>query len=198
VVGSGGEEAVAQRIDPAVNELVQTVTLGDGDPADVAVEESTVWVTLFRGPDLDHTEVVRLDSASGSVTARISLWRPRGPLELLVERHLGHLDPLGTKGDATFEIDRDVERVAGSAPPAEVSVWRGDARRMRPAEMRGYAQFMHNLLRVRRADQDHATRRPRQLDMRLRLGAAWIRLAGPSLNARSGQAGRPAHRRWLS
>jgi len=73
VVGSAGGEAVAQRIDPAVNEVVQTVTLGAGHPADVAADESTVWVTLFPGPDLDHTEVVRLDSAAGSVTARISL-----------------------------------------------------------------------------------------------------------------------------
>src|SRR6266545_5118941 len=76
VVGSAGGEAVAQRIDPAVNEVVQTVTLGDGHPADVSVDESTVWVTLFRGPDLDRTEVVRLDSATGSVTARISLETP--------------------------------------------------------------------------------------------------------------------------
>jgi DNA-binding beta-propeller fold protein YncE len=76
VVGSGAGEAVAQRIDPAVNEVVQTITLGDGHPADVAVDESTVWVTLFPGADLDHTEVVRLDSATGSVTARISLETP--------------------------------------------------------------------------------------------------------------------------
>ena len=76
VVGSGGGEAVAQRIDPAANEVVQTVTLGNGHPADVAVDESTVWVTLFPGAALDHTEVVKLDSATGLVTARISLETP--------------------------------------------------------------------------------------------------------------------------
>jgi hypothetical protein len=56
--------------------VVQTVTLGNGHPADVAVDESTVWVTLFPGADLNHTEVVKLDSATGSVTARISLETP--------------------------------------------------------------------------------------------------------------------------
>jgi hypothetical protein len=76
VVGSDGGEAVAQRIDPAVNEVVQTVALGNGHPADVAVDESTVWVTLFPGADLNHTEVVKLDPATGSVTARISLETP--------------------------------------------------------------------------------------------------------------------------
>lgn len=76
VVGSVGGEAVAQRIDPAVNEVVQTVTLGDGHPADVAVHESIVWITLFPAPDLDRTEVVRLDPATGSVAARISLETP--------------------------------------------------------------------------------------------------------------------------
>jgi DNA-binding beta-propeller fold protein YncE len=76
VVGSGGGQAVAQRIHPAVNEVVQTVTFGNGHPAEVAVDDSTVWVTLFPGAALDHTEVVKLDSATGSVTARISLETP--------------------------------------------------------------------------------------------------------------------------
>jgi hypothetical protein len=51
----------------------------DSDPGPEqqgAVDDSTVWVTLFGGPDLDHTEVVKLDSATGSVTARISLETP--------------------------------------------------------------------------------------------------------------------------
>ena len=55
---------------------ISIVSLGNAHPADVAVDDSTVWVTLFGGPDLDHTAVVKLDSTTGSVTARISLETP--------------------------------------------------------------------------------------------------------------------------
>ena len=120
VVGSVGGEAFAQRIDPVTNEVVQT-SLGDGHPAEVAVHESIVWITLFPALDLDRTEVVRLDPATGSVTARISLETPYarevaavGPAIWVLEREV-HESTVGRGfvvrvDPTTGQIVRAVER----------------------------------------------------------------------------------------
>ncbi|MGH2764697.1 MAG: hypothetical protein ACRDKA_02110 [Actinomycetota bacterium] len=72
VVG-GHRAAVLQRIDTASNRLVETIDLGPGHAADVAADDTAVWVTVLRGDDFASPEVLRVDPATGEVVATIAL-----------------------------------------------------------------------------------------------------------------------------
>jgi hypothetical protein len=67
---SGEAQAILQRIDPATNEVVETIPLGGEFGADLAIRGSSIWVSLFGD---DHSEVVRLDSATREIVARFPL-----------------------------------------------------------------------------------------------------------------------------
>jgi hypothetical protein len=72
VVG-GHRRVVLQRVDPASNRLAETIDLGPGHAADVAADETAVWVTILRGDDFASPEVLRVDAATGEVIATIRL-----------------------------------------------------------------------------------------------------------------------------
>jgi DNA-binding beta-propeller fold protein YncE len=65
--GTGG--AIVSRIDPSSNEVVATIPLA-GDGADVAVDETGLWVALLQGRS---TAVARVDPATNEVSAMIPL-----------------------------------------------------------------------------------------------------------------------------
>jgi hypothetical protein len=66
-----GSGAILQRVDPSVNEAVATIPLGGESGADVAVDDTGVWVSMF---DTDgSTEVARIDPTTDQVVARIPL-----------------------------------------------------------------------------------------------------------------------------
>jgi hypothetical protein len=67
---SGEVQAIVQRIDPATNEVVETIPLGGDFGADLAIQESSIWVSLFGD---DHSEVVRVDSITREIAARFPL-----------------------------------------------------------------------------------------------------------------------------
>jgi hypothetical protein len=63
-------DAAVTRIDPETNSVVAVVELGGDLAADIGVEATVVWVSLFGD---DGIEVVRLDPEAGAVTARIPM-----------------------------------------------------------------------------------------------------------------------------
>jgi len=74
-----GFEAVLLQIDPATNEVVARVELGGDSAADVAVDASSVWVSMFD--DSYAPQVVRVSPDAGRVVATI-------PLEAGYARHI--------------------------------------------------------------------------------------------------------------
>jgi hypothetical protein len=68
---TAGSDAALLRVDPATNEVVETIPVGGDFPADVAVTTDAIWVNIFRG-DQD-AELVRVDPISHEVAARIPL-----------------------------------------------------------------------------------------------------------------------------
>ncbi len=69
VTGQAGEEAILQRVDPSTNKLVAAISLGRGSGADVAVDTTGAWVSVF-GQD-GRVRVVRVDSEANRVVATI-------------------------------------------------------------------------------------------------------------------------------
>jgi TolB protein len=65
-----GTDVVLVRIDPASNEVVGTIPLGDGNGGDVAVDESGVWVAIGG---IERGQLVRVDPSSNDVVARIPI-----------------------------------------------------------------------------------------------------------------------------
>jgi hypothetical protein len=75
----GGFDGVLLRIDPATNQVVARIPLGGDSAADVAVDASGVWVSMFG--DSHAPQVVRVSPDTGQVAATI-------PLEVTYARHI--------------------------------------------------------------------------------------------------------------
>jgi hypothetical protein len=75
----GGTDAFAVRIDPSTNEVVAEVTLGGAIAADVAVDETGVWV-LYDGDDRQdgRMQVARIDPATNEVRETTPLYSGYG------------------------------------------------------------------------------------------------------------------------
>ena len=72
VVGQAGTDGVLlQRVDPAVDQVVQTIQLDGERGDDVAATDSGLWVLLSTGHPT--TSVIRVDPALGEVVASIPL-----------------------------------------------------------------------------------------------------------------------------
>jgi Tol biopolymer transport system component len=67
----GVSDAAIVRVDPTSNRIEETVRLEGNFAADVAVDESGIWVLVF--PDEGNMDVVRLDPASLQPTSMIEL-----------------------------------------------------------------------------------------------------------------------------
>jgi hypothetical protein len=63
-------DAAVTRIDPETNSVIAVMELGGDFAADLGVDATGVWVSLFGD---DGMEVVRLDPEAGTVTARIPM-----------------------------------------------------------------------------------------------------------------------------
>ena len=62
------------RIDPATNEVVQTIPVGGSGGADLTILNGELWVLVFGDESANYrTEVVRIDPSTGDVLARIPL-----------------------------------------------------------------------------------------------------------------------------
>lgn len=68
--GSGGEGFIT-RIDPATNRVIDTITLKEGDVADVAVNGEAIWALIRGNPS--QPKIVRIDPSSGQAVATIPL-----------------------------------------------------------------------------------------------------------------------------
>jgi len=66
----GSVEAVVHRINPIENVVTATIPVGGTHGADVAVDESNVWVGYFGE---ENAGVARIDPETDSVTAQVSL-----------------------------------------------------------------------------------------------------------------------------
>jgi hypothetical protein len=131
---SGGTEGVLQRIDPATGDVQATTWMGGRTGADVAVDQGSVWVALFRDPD--SAQVVRVDPGTNAIVNRI-------PLEsdyvrrimvargfVVVEEKVwpggeGPITLLQTIDPATNQVVATV-REDGALAEAEVTVWNGE------------------------------------------------------------------------
>ena len=70
-VDGSGRGGFITRIDPSTNRVTDTVTLKDGDVADVATDGTAIWALLRGNPG--QPKVVRIDPSSGQVVATIPL-----------------------------------------------------------------------------------------------------------------------------
>jgi len=108
-------DAAVTRIDPETNTVVEVVELGGDFAADVAVDVTGVWISLFG----DHgSEVVRLDPDAGRVTARIPMDSSYARDLFLVDGTIW-LRERGTRGSAQggtvlTQIDPTTNSVASS------------------------------------------------------------------------------------
>jgi hypothetical protein len=71
VAGATSGEAVLERIDPATNEVVATIPLHGRSAADVTVDDTGVWASVFD--DDPDVSVVRVDPASNRAVATIPI-----------------------------------------------------------------------------------------------------------------------------
>jgi hypothetical protein len=68
---TAGSDAALLRIDPTINQVVETIPLGGDFAADVEATADGIWVAIFRGDQ--EGELVRVDPVSHEVAARIPL-----------------------------------------------------------------------------------------------------------------------------
>ncbi|MGH2725291.1 MAG: hypothetical protein ACRDI0_13740 [Actinomycetota bacterium] len=74
VEGPTGPRASLVRVDPLLNEAVETIPVGGDHVADVEVDEEGIWASVFAGNETELvTELVRIDPATRDVVARVPL-----------------------------------------------------------------------------------------------------------------------------
>jgi streptogramin lyase len=71
VAGGDGSGGLIVRIDPSTNSVANTISLSQGDVADVAVDGATAWALIRGNPS--RPEVVRIDLSTDQVVATIPL-----------------------------------------------------------------------------------------------------------------------------
>jgi hypothetical protein len=71
---AGPTDAAVTRIDTTANEVVHEFTLGGETGADLTFLDGDLWVLLFGDDTVEHRmEILRVDPATGDVTARVAL-----------------------------------------------------------------------------------------------------------------------------
>jgi DNA-binding beta-propeller fold protein YncE len=144
VAGSGGPIGLI-RIDTATNQVTGEFPVGGRFPADVAVDDYGVWVSVFvRDGDQQAMELLRVDPVTGLDEARIPLESEYAREVLAVDgaiwvhEHLTHGSVVGAS--ILTRIDPKTEQIVASVPvgsPATLvtqgdryiwaSTWRADA-----------------------------------------------------------------------
>jgi TolB protein len=115
---AGGSSAILERIDPATNTVVGTISLPGQDGADVTVDDSSVWVLVFDSST--SVQVLRVDPVTEEVVATITLESDYSRKIALadgaiwVEEHRSH-DPAG-EGDYLVKIDPATNQVVATLP----------------------------------------------------------------------------------
>jgi hypothetical protein len=104
---------VFPQVPPATSAPGQLIALGGGHPGAMALAESGLWVTVYGGPG--GSRVVRIDPATGRVTARIPV---RGSPFYVAARG----DAVWVTGnsrrhdDVLYRVDPRTERVVATIP----------------------------------------------------------------------------------
>src|SRR6266508_4479114 len=75
----GGFDGLLLRVDPGTNEVIDGITLGGVDAADVMANATGIWVSMFG--DGETTQVVRISPETDEVTATV-------PLRAAYARHI--------------------------------------------------------------------------------------------------------------
>jgi TolB protein len=137
----GGTHAFLLRIDPGTNEIVARIDLGSGSGADVAIDDTGVWVLSFSVADrATHMLVTRVDPSSNAAVATIPLEATYGHHifaahgSIVAETNAVHGETVaGTVMNiidpATNTIERSVPlRTYAWAAADETSLWALDGR----------------------------------------------------------------------
>ncbi|MGH9891634.1 MAG: hypothetical protein ACREA0_06560 [bacterium] len=111
-----GAEGFISRIDPSTNRVMDTITLTEGDVADIAIDGTSIWALIRGNPG--QPEILRIDRSSGQVIATLPLDGGYGRhifatngsvLAAIVQPPGGPFD-----GGTLVRIDPSSNRVAGT------------------------------------------------------------------------------------
>jgi hypothetical protein len=135
VVGGGGRTGLV-RIDTSTNAVTGEFPVGGAFPADLAIDEHGVWVSVFvrdgGDPPKEQMHLVRFDPVTGAEEARVALESEYAREVLAIDgtiwvhEHETHGSVVGNS--VLTRVDPETERVVASVPlgSSSTSVTEGD------------------------------------------------------------------------
>jgi streptogramin lyase len=122
-VAGGGSSRNLVRIDPAINRVVQEISVEGASLGDVAIDEHGVWVSVFvreGDPPRERMDLVLLDPGTGNELARIPLESEYGREVIAIDGAIWvheretHGSVVGAS--VMTRVDPETERVLTSVP----------------------------------------------------------------------------------